>query len=58
MVATGQRGLKPKILVWSPIDTEVMFAEFSQPKGSKDVSRLEFGKNAQYLAGFGRDEKN
>ena len=58
MVATGQRGLKPKILVWSPIDTEVMFAEFTQPKGSKEVSRLEFGKNAQYLASFGRDDKN
>ena len=55
MVATGQRGLKPKILVWSPIDTEVMFAEFTQPKGSKEVSRLEYGKNAQYLVSFGRD---
>jgi WD40 repeat protein len=35
-----------------------MFAEFSQPKGSKEVSRLEFGKDAQYLASFGRDDKN
>jgi WD40 repeat protein len=35
-----------------------MFAEFTQPKGSKEVSRLEFGKNAQYLASFGRDDNN
>ena len=56
--ATGQRGIKPKILVWSPIDTSVIFAKFQQPKGSKEVSRLAFDRFGHYLASFGKDEKN
>ena len=56
--ATGQRGIKPKILVWSPIDTSVIFAKFQQPKGSKEVSRLAFDRVGHYLASFGKDEKN
>ena len=38
MVATGQCGLVPKILVWSPVDTEVVYARFEQPRESKEVS--------------------
>ncbi len=56
--ATGQRGIKPKILVWSPIDTSIIFAKFQQPKGSKEVSRLAFDRVGHYLASFGKDENN
>ena len=58
MVATGQCGLVPKILVWSPVDTEVVYARFEQPNGSKEVSALCFDKNGHYLASFGKDENN
>ena len=58
MVATGQCGLIPKILVWSPVDTEVVYARFEQPKGSQEVSSLCFDKNGHYLASFGKDEHN
>ena len=58
MVATGQCGLVPKILVWSPVDTEVVYARFEQPKGSQEVSALCFDKNGHYLASFGKDENN
>ena len=58
LVATGQRGIKPKILVWSPIDPSVVFATFEQPKGSKEVSALAFDSNGHYLASFGKDEDN
>ena len=58
MVATGQCGLVPKILVWSPVDTEVVYARFEQPRGSQEVSSLCFDKNGHYLASFGKDEKN
>ncbi len=58
MVATGQCGLVPKILVWSPVDTEVVYARFEQPRGSQEVSALCFDKNGHYLASFGKDEKN
>ena len=58
MVATGQRGMKPTILVWSPLDTSVVYAKFHQPKGSKEVSALDFDKDGHYLASFGKDEKN
>ena len=58
MVATGQSGLVPKILVWSPVDTEVVYDRFEQPKGSQEVSALCFDKNGHYLASFGKDEKN
>ena len=58
MVATGQCGLVPKILVWSPVDTEVVYARFEQPKASQEVSALCFDKNGHYLASFGKDEKN
>ena len=58
MVATGQCGLVPKILVWSPVDTEVVYARFEQPKGSQEVSALCFDKNGHYLASFGKDDNN
>ena len=58
LVATGQRGIKPKILVWSPIDPNVVFATFEQPKGSKEVTSLAFDSNGHYLASFGKDDKN
>ena len=58
MVATGQCGLVPKILIWSPVDTEVVYARFEQPKGSQEVSALCFDKNGHYLASFGKDENN
>ena len=58
MVATGQCGLVPKILVWSPVDTEVVYARFEQPKGSQEVSALCFDNNGHYLASFGKDENN
>ena len=58
MVATGQCGLVPKILVWSPVDTEVVYARFEQPRESKEVSALCFDKTGHYLASFGKDEQN
>jgi WD40 repeat protein len=58
MVATGQCGLVPKILVWSPVNTEVVYARFEQPKGSQEVSALCFDNNGHYLASFGKDENN
>ena len=58
MVATGQCGLVPKILVWSPVDTEVVYARFEQPRESKEVSALCFDKTGHYLASFGKDENN
>ena len=58
MAATGQCGLVPKILVWSPVDTEVVYAKFEQPRDSKEVSALCFNKNGHYLASFGKDKKN
>ena len=57
MAATGQCGLVPKILVWSPVDTEVVYAKFEQPRDSKEVSALCFNKNGHYLASFGKDKK-
>ena len=57
-VATGQRGIKPKILVWSPFDPSIVFATFEQPKGSKEVTGLSFDCNGHYLASFGKDENN
>jgi len=58
MVATGQCGLVPKILVWSPVDTEVVYARFEQPRESKEVSALCFDKTGHYLASFGKDKNN
>ncbi len=58
MVATGQCGLIPKILVWSPVDTEVVYARFEQPRESKEVSALCFDKTGHYLASFGKDDNN
>ena len=58
MVATGQCGLIPKILVWSPVDTEVVYARFEQPRESKEVSALCFDKTGHYLASFGKDKNN
>ena len=58
MVATGQPGINPKILVWSPVDPEVIYAKFEQPKGSKLVSCLSFDSTGRYLGSFGKDEDN
>ena len=58
MVATGQPGINPKILVWSPVDPEVIYAKFEQPKGSKLVSHLSFDHTGRYLGSFGKDEDN
>lgn len=58
MVATGQRGMQPTILVWSPLDSSVVYAKFLQPKGSKEVSALDFDKDGHYLASFGKDDLN
>ena len=58
MVATGQPGINPKILVWSPVDPEVIYAQFEQPKGSKLVSCLSFDNSGRYLGSFGKDENN
>ena len=58
MVATGQAGINPKILVWSPVDPEVIYAKFEQPKDSKLVSSLSFDKTGRYLGSFGKDENN
>ena len=58
MVATGQRALKPLILVWSPSDPNVIFAKFHQANGSKEVSGLDFDPNGIYLGSFGKDEGN
>ena len=58
MVATGQCGLVPKILVWSPVDTEVVYARFEQPRESLEVSALCFDKTGHYLASFGKDKNN
>ncbi len=58
LVATGQRGIKPKILIWSPVDPSVVFCSFNQPKGSKEVSSLAFDKDGRYVASLGKDENN
>ena len=58
MVATGQAGINPKILVWSPVDPEVIYAKFEQPKNSKLVSSLSFDKSRRYIGSFGKDENN
>ena len=58
MVATGQAGINPKILVWSPVDPDVIYAKFEQPKDSKLVSSLSFDKTGRYIGSFGKDENN
>jgi microtubule-associated protein-like 6 len=58
MVATGQLGINPKILVWSPVDPQVIYAKFEQPEGSKLVSNISFDKSGRFLGSFGKDEKN
>ena len=58
MIATGQPGINPKILVWSPVDPEVIYAKFEQPKGSKIVSHLSFDHTGRYIGSFGKDEDN
>lgn len=58
MVATGQRSLKPLILVWSPYDPNVIFAKFHQTLGSKEVSGIDFAYGGLYLGSYGRDPGN
>ncbi len=55
MVATGQREVKPSILVWSPKDPSVVFYKFFQEKGSKEVSLLQFDPQGEYLVSIGLD---
>ncbi len=58
MVATGQLGIHPKILVWSPVDPEIIYAKFEQPEGSKLVSNISFDKSGRFLGSFGKDDNN
>jgi WD40 repeat protein len=58
MVATGQRGIKPCILVWSPLDPTVVYAKFEQSKNSKEVTALDFNKTGEYLASIGKDDNH
>jgi len=55
MIATGQRHMKPSIMIWSPLDPTVIYGHFHQTKGTKEVSNLEFDKNGEYIASVGKD---
>ena len=57
MVATGQRGIKPKILVWSPNDPKIIYSTLFQTKGTKEVSCLGFNMSGSHLASVGKDAK-
>lgn len=56
MVATGQRHLKPSIIIWSPVDPSVIYYTFHQTKGTKEVANLSFDKKGEYIASVGRDK--
>lgn len=58
IVATGQRGLNPLIILWSPIDPRIIYAKFTQSRGSKEVSGIAFDSQGIYIASYGRDTKN
>jgi WD40 repeat protein len=58
MVATGQRGIKPMILVWSPLDPTVVYAKFEQSKNSKEVTALDFNRTGEYLVSIGKDDQH
>jgi WD40 repeat protein len=58
MVATGQRGLKPCILVWSPLDPSVVYAKFEQSKNSKEVTAIDFNLTGEYLVSIGKDDQH
>jgi microtubule-associated protein-like 6 len=58
MVATGQRGIKPCILVWSPLDPSVVYAKFEQNKNSKEVTSLAFNATGEYIVSIGKDDQN
>ena len=58
MVATGQRSMKPMILVWSPSDPNVIYAKFHQTIGSKEVSGIDFDSRGYYIGSYGKDEGN
>jgi len=55
MVATGQRGIKPKIIVWSPSDPKIIYLTLYQTKGTKEVSSLGFSRKGTYLGSIGKD---
>ena len=57
-VATGQRGNKPKIFLWSPKDCKTIYAKYSQPHETKEVSGISIDKNGKYIASFGKDLEN
>lgn len=58
MIATGQRHLKPSIMIWSPLDPSVIFSIFHQSKGTKEVSKLAFDKKGEHIASVGIDPMN
>ena len=58
MVATGQRGLKPMILLWSPVDGKTIFAKYTQMRGSKEVSGISIDPQGKYIVSYGKDENN
>ena len=57
-VATGQRGDKPMILLWSPIDCKTIYAKYYQNEDSFEVSDISIDKSGKYIASFGKDKYN
>ena len=58
MVATGQRGLKPMILLWSPVDRKTIYAKYFLKRGSKEVGGISIDSLGRYVISYGRDEEN
>ena len=54
-VATGQRGNRPKIFLWSPKDCKTIYAKYSLPNESKEVSGISIDRKGRYIASFGKD---
>ena len=57
-VATGQRGNKPKIFLWSPKDCKTIYAKYSLPNETKEVSGISIDRKGKFIASFGRDSRN
>lgn len=57
-VATGQRGNKPKIFLWSPKDCKTIYAKYSLPNESKEVSGISIDRKGRFIASFGKDSRN
>lgn len=58
MIATGQRGLKPMILLWSPIDGKTIYAKYTQSRGSKEVSGVSIDPLGKYVISYGKNDNN